>query len=673
MFSMSKLRLKAKITLLFSIVAVITVSAIGFIHVGRTTLSDTMRWNDHTYEVVNQIDQIVEGMVDQETAVRGYMITGAEANLEPYRSGLDMFTRALDRAVALTADNPVQQSRLLEVRDLARRWAAQVAEPAMAFMADPDTRQKAWDLEISSVGKRDMDQIRAVTAQIVATERSLLAERQEKAAAAEEMIKWAIGGGLAGMILALIGAGIVLVRATCPPLQRAVELAQAISQGDLTQSAEVRGRDEVADLLRAMNAMRETLRGTIEDVITSAQQVAAGSQLSASTSEQLSQSASEQAASTEQLGRGTSEQALSAQQLARGLAEQAVAAERLSQGAIEQAAATEQASAAMEEMSANIRQTAENATTTEKIAAQASQNTKRSGQAVVSSLEAMRTIAGKIRIVQEIARQTDLLALNAAIEAARAGQHGKGFAVVASEVRKLAERSQGAASEISELAASTLHISEEAGRMLELLVPDIERTAELVAEISAACREQHAGAEQINQAIQQLDQVTQQTSQSVQQLDTAAQQNAEAVRQLDEIAQQNAVAVQQLDEITQQNAAASNEMSTTAEQLSAEALRLTDRVSFFQLGEGVAVPAPRQETPKAPAAPTVRALQARVDRFVASRPSAPAASAAPVRETKPLPERKAPPVRSPSTPVARGGIALDLGPDDQVAFERLSS
>ena len=675
MFQMSNLRMKAKIVLLFGVVAMTTIAAIGFIYVGKTTLSDTMRWNDHTHEVVTEINRMLEGMVDRETAVRGYMITGAQANLEPYSSGGDMFSQALDQAVALTVDNPLQQSRLAQVRDLAQHWTREVAEPAIAFMANPQTRQQAWNLEITAAGKRDMDQLRALTGQIIATEQGLLAERQAQAASAERMIEWAIGGGLVGMILALAVAGIVLVRATCPPLQRAVALAEAISQGDLTQSAEVQGRDEVAELLRAMNAMRETLRGTIQDVIASAQQVAAGSQIAASTSEQLSQSASEQAASTEQLGRGTAEQATSAQQLSLGINEQAVAAERLSQGVIEQAAATEQASAAMEEMSANIRQTAENATTTEKIAAQASQNTKRSGQAVVSSLEAMRTIAGKIRIVQEIARQTDLLALNAAIEAARAGTHGKGFAVVASEVRKLAERSQGAALEISELAGSTLNISEEAGRMLEQLVPDIERTAELVAEISAACREQNAGAEQINQAIQQLDKVTQQTSQSVQRLDEVAQQNADAVRQLDEIAQQSAAAVQQLDQITQQNAAASNEMSTTAEQLSAEAVRLTDRVSFFQLGSESPAQAqtPGRSAVGSSVAPGVRALQAKVDQFAASRPSAPIRAAAPAREASPAPERAKPAARTHAVPASRGGIALDLGSDDQVVFERLSS
>ncbi|NKN39859.1 methyl-accepting chemotaxis protein, partial [Agrobacterium sp. a22-2] len=224
-----------------------------------------------------------------------------------------------------------------------------------------------------------------------------------------------------------------------------------------------------------------------------------------------------------------------------GSQELSASSEQLSQGATEQASSAEEASASMEQMAANIKQNADNAAQTEKIARQSSKDAEASGEAVGRAVGAMRTIAEKISIVQEIARQTDLLALNAAVEAARAGEHGKGFAVVASEVRKLAERSQAAAAEISALSGTTVTVATEAGEMLNRLVPDIRKTAELVSEISAACREQDIGASQINEAIQQLDKVT------------------------------------------QQNAGASEEMSATSEELAAQAEELQTSIAFFRV------------------------------------------------------------------------------------------
>lgn len=216
---------------------------------------------------------------------------------------------------------------------------------------------------------------------------------------------------------------------------------------------------------------------------------------------------------------------------------------QIAQGATEQAASLEEVASSMEEMSSNIAHSADNARQTEGIAQQSATEAMESGDAVKNSVSAMQNIAEKIKIIEEIARQTNLLALNAAIEAARAGEHGKGFTVVAAEVRKLAERSQHAASEIVDLSNETLTVSERAGGMLNSLVPNIQKTAELVQEISAASVEQDKGAAEINKALQELDQVV------------------------------------------QQSAASAEEMASTSEQLSAQAQQLNASMSFFTIDD----------------------------------------------------------------------------------------
>ncbi|HEY3275116.1 MAG TPA: cache domain-containing protein [Syntrophorhabdaceae bacterium] len=227
-------------------------------------------------------------------------------------------------------------------------------------------------------------------------------------------------------------------------------------------------------------------------------------------------------------------------QVAGGSSQMSAVAEQISQGASEQAASAEEASASMEQMASNIKQNTDSAQQTERIALKSAEDARESGKSVEETVRAMKEIAGKITIIEEIARQTNLLALNAAIEAARAGEHGKGFAVVASEVRKLAERSQGAAGEISELSRSSVEKAERAGGLLDKLVPDIRKTAELVQEIAAASVEQNAGASQVNTAIQQLNQVI------------------------------------------QQNAGAAEEMSSMSEELSSQSAQLQGTMGFFR-------------------------------------------------------------------------------------------
>jgi len=268
-------------------------------------------------------------------------------------------------------------------------------------------------------------------------------------------------------IFAALGVYLLVRKVIVLPLRAAMTAANRLADGDLATPIEVTGNDEIGQLLGAMKNMHEKLRQVVAEVKTVSGHVGSWSQ-----------------------------------ELSDGSAQ-------MSQGAADQASSAEQASASVEEMNATIRQNADNAAQTEKIAQKSAADAIESSKAVGEAMVALKEIAGKISIIGEIARQTNLLALNAAIEAARAGEHGRGFAVVASEVRKLAERSQTAASEIGQLSTKTSEVSERAGSMLTKLVPDIQRTAELVQEISASSKEQASGADQINAAIQRLNDIIQ--------------------------------------------------------------------------------------------------------------------------------------------------------------------
>jgi methyl-accepting chemotaxis protein len=188
----------------------------------------------------------------------------------------------------------------------------------------------------------------------------------------------------------------------------------------------------------------------------------------------------------------------------------------------------------MEEMASTIRQNTDNAAQTQSIATKVAEDANVGGEAVNRTVKAMRDISDKISIIEEISRQTNMLALNAAIEAARAGEHGKGFAVVADAVRKLAERSQAAAAEISNLSSTSVEIAENAGNLLNRIVPEIQKTSDLVREINAASNEQNIGAEQINQALQQLDSVIQQNASASEEMASTSEELAAQAEQLQE-------------------------------------------------------------------------------------------------------------------------------------------
>lgn len=359
---------------------------------------------------------------------------------------------------------------------------------------------------VSDIYYGDYDEAFGVMRGAMDTLTGIMLEETEKAynrsVEAYASILFSLVAVLAIIVVVAVTFAVILSLSITGPVKALLFFAQKMGAGDLTVQIKEKylaQKDEFGILSKAIEEMRRHVEEVIIGVHEAAQNVRTGSMELSST------------------------------------------AQTISQGASEQASVAEEVSSSMEEMSSNIQQNADNSAQTDKIAVKAARDAEQSGEAVRQAVNMMKEIATKISIIEEIARQTNLLALNAAIEAARAGEHGKGFAVVAAEVRKLAERSQSSAAEIGALSGRTVDAATTVGSMLEQLVPDIKRTAELVQEISASSNEQRTGVEQSTNAIVQLDTVI------------------------------------------QHNASASEELASTAEELSAQAEQLSDMLRFFSV------------------------------------------------------------------------------------------
>jgi methyl-accepting chemotaxis protein len=493
---LSDLNIATRLYLGFGAILALLITLVSLSYFNFARLGDANRMNEHTHQVLAEVDAVLLALVNTETGERGFALTGKEASLEPYNAGKDDFRQHLEAVRKLTADNPHQQARLQRLADEQQKWLDGAVDPTIKL------RRAGQDADIAAVvaaeqagkGKQSMDAMRKLLAEMKAEENGLMAERAKAAdARSASMSLTLIGGGLVAVVLGLAVA-IWLARNITAPLGYAVSIARRVAEGDLTARVDVRSKDETGQLMAALKEMN----GALLDIVT---RVRAGTDTIATASSEINAGNQDLSSRTEQ-----------------------------------QASSLEETASSMEELTSTVKQNADNARQANQLAATASENAVRGGEVVAqvgstmgSINESARRISDIIGVIDGIAFQTNILALNAAVEAARAGEQGRGFAVVAGEVRNLAQRSAAAAKEIKELIGDSVEkvatgsrLVDQAGRTMEEVVGSVKRVSDIIGEIAAASDEQSAGIEQVNQAITQMDQVTQQNAALVEQAAAAA-------------------------------------------------------------------------------------------------------------------------------------------------------
>ncbi|MGE5517867.1 MAG: methyl-accepting chemotaxis protein [Bacteroidota bacterium] len=481
-----------KLGFCFFLMVILMVAVSGTTWTRLQTMRTNGNWTDHTYQVLATVDDVVQAMVNQETGVRGFLVSGNDGFLDPYRNGGRDYTEALRRVRDLTADNPAQQNRLNELDQSAATWKHDVAEKEIAI-AKSGNLDQARALEASGAGKASMDALRTKAAEIKGVEEALLKTRNEESESAYSAALWAIvlGGALA--IATAVGLAMMLSHLIATPVNAMTRVMTALSAGDKSVDIPAQDRgDELGAMAKSVRVFRDNL---IRSEALAAEQEAARAE------REKRSRAIERLTTDFDRAVGTVLQSVgsAAGQMEQTAQSMSANAEQTNRQATSVAAATEEASSnvqtvatAAEELSSSITEIGRQVAQSNHVARVAAEEAQRSTATVRGLAESSARIGEVIGLINNIASQTNLLALNATIEAARAGEAGKGFAVVANEVKSLATQTAHATEEITGHIGGVQTATKESVAAINAIVGRIEEINQISAVIAAAVEEQGA-------------------------------------------------------------------------------------------------------------------------------------------------------------------------------------
>jgi len=514
---LNNLRISVKLTAVFAAICVVIGGSSATIYSAIRTIDATGKMTVHTYEVLEQLNEIVSGMVNSETGVRGYLVSGDTGFLAPMESGQKQYAAAVAKVGSLTSDNAAQQKRLELVKQSANEWLTTVAQRELALMKDPATQSKARELESSGAGKKSMDALRGVVREMDQEERALLSVRAAASNAASTDGIMAMGfGGAATLILSILGA-FGLTFAITRPVQQMTREMTVLATGDT--STEISGIGRLDEIGRMAGAVQVFKTNMIEVERLKVEQLEADRRGAEQRKSEMIKMANDFETAVGEIVETVSSAATELEASAGTLSTTALHAQERSAivaSASEEASANVQSVAsATEEMASSISEISRQVQQSAKMASDAVDQARKTNDRVGELSKAAARIGDVVELINTIAGQTNLLALNATIEAARAGEAGRGFAVVASEVKALAEQTAKATGEIGQQITGIQAATQESVSAIKEISSTIEQLSEIASTIAAAVEEQGAATQEISRNVQQASHGTKEVSSNI--------------------------------------------------------------------------------------------------------------------------------------------------------------